>query len=86
MGTWDAPNPARGMRHSPEKDRERFLQTHALPRCLAARADQFHGVVLDDYLVSRLTGAHPRMCLRRGSRRPHSTQDFSAPKVRIAYQ
>ena len=25
-GLWDAPNPTRGIRHNPEKDRERFLR------------------------------------------------------------
>jgi hypothetical protein len=37
---WDAPNLARGMRHKSEKDWERFLQTHELPRFFVALADQ----------------------------------------------
>ncbi|HKF94059.1 MAG TPA: hypothetical protein VKB96_05555 [Gammaproteobacteria bacterium] len=43
-GLWDAPNPARGIRHNPEKDREHFLRAHELPRCLAVLADQSNKV------------------------------------------
>ena len=56
-GLWDAPNPARSIRHNPEKDRDRFLRANELPKFFAALAEEPSDVIRDYFLLSLLTGA-----------------------------
>jgi integrase len=54
-GLWNAPNPVYGIRHNPEKDRDRFLRADELPGLFAALADEPNDVVRD-YILLSLTG------------------------------
>jgi integrase len=56
-GLWDAPNPAKGIRHNPEKDRDRFLRADELPRFFAALADEPNETVRDYFLDPALVSS-----------------------------
>jgi integrase len=54
---WPLENPAHGVKKFPERQRERFLEAHELPRFFLAVAQEPNHTVRDYILLSLLTGA-----------------------------